>query len=1153
MLLSLKWVLIAALALGALAAPVAVKAAEGSVPFSLKAVSISAGDSHVLALLSDGTVRAWGRNNIGQLGNGSIQPSNVAMPVYELYNGQHRMLTKIMAVSAGPQYSLALDENGVVYSWGFNASNELGRDPEYMVSYAAEPIAGLPKIVKISAGSTHAKALAEDGTVWAWGDNQAGQAGIGSMGSDNYIPAPVQVLASADVPLTDIRDIRSKGSQTYAIQGDEGKLLAWGYNGRGQLGDGTYTHRAYPVPVMKKDGTPLEQIRALGGGDEYGFAVGTDGALWAWGTNESGQHGMNDRTLRTRAEKLILPSGDPFQEVAMVDGGYSHALAVKEDGSLWAWGSNMNFLGDAYTGQLGLGDNINFTLTPQKVELAESGMAISDIQQVAVASLYSVVLRMDGTVWSTGRNNFGQLGGNRSETHLARFAQMTMTDPRQANWAISKTEVFLNEEATVSLQLADYWRRIAMFGTDTIEFQSSIGTIDGLVYEGNGKFSAKVASNAEGNAVISASINGIFIPAKQNVKFVSRETKFKEALDFVIADAEAELAATEEGVDPGQYPADARLAFTNAIAEAKAVSADPDAAYTLYDAARKALLNALLDYWDSEIIEVDKSALNAVISESEDELASTTEGTDPGQYPASARTALSQAIAAAKIVASHSQATTGEVEQARAALSAALMAYRAAEVPEPDAPAWTAGELEATDVTGTALKLVWPEAKADAGVTGYRIYVGNDPDPLAEIASGQENSYLVEGLHKGVRYSFTVKAYNDAGESAGLSIEAVTLADKTALLDQLQRAKERLDDTSEGTSPGTYPARARTALTAAIAAAEAEAGKADSLQTSIDAAATALLQAIAAYDSSVITPGPTNPGGPVIVPVLSSSNELKQLGIMAGGTRIELIPAFSPTVFDYKIVTDAEELEISFELAHQGAKATVRQDGKEISGNLWKLNTGDNTFTITIAAEDGTERVYRLSVTRLASEPKPPQKELTDIAGHWAENEIKQAAALGLADGYPDQTFRPDQSVTRAEFVVMLVKLLQPKQSGTAHSFADQASIGAWAEQAAAQALELGWVQGYEDGTFRPNQSISRAEAAVITARALGIGGNKDASTGFGDDDRIPSWAKASIEALRLKGIVGGRGANQYMPQAGITRAESITLLMRLYEGSETE
>ncbi|RJE91336.1 hypothetical protein D3P07_04610 [Paenibacillus sp. 1011MAR3C5] len=1543
--LALNWLLIAVLAIGAWAAPGAANAA-GDEPYTLKVTSISAGDSHVLALLSDGTVRAWGRNNIGQFGNGSIESLNVAMPVYEMYNGQHRTLTKIVAVSAGPQYSLALDENGVVYSWGFNASNELGRDPEFMVSYAAEPIAGLPKIVKISAGSTHASALAEDGTVWAWGDNQMGQAGIGT--SRNYVQFPVQVLASAGVPLTDIRDIKSKGSQTYAIQGDEGKLLAWGYNGRGQLGDGTYTHRSYPIRVTKADGTPLEQIRAIGSGDAYGLAIANDGALWVWGSNEAAQLGLNHTSIRTRAEKLILPSGDPFDDVKMVDGGFNHTLAIKQDGSVWAWGSSMNYDGNAVTGQLGLGDNASFVQSPEIVGLAENGAAISDIQQVATAAFYSVVLREDGTVWSAGSNNYGQLGGNRSETHLARFAQMTMTDPRQAYWAIGKTEVLLNEEVAVSLQLADYWRRNSKFGTDKIEIQSSIGTVDQLIYEGDGKFSAKVASTSEGRAVITASINGVVIPAKQNVRFLSAETQYKEALDFVIADAEAELAATEEGIDPGQYPASARLAFAQAITEAKAVSAETGVPYTIYDTARKNLLNALMDYWDSEIIEVDKTALNAVISEAQSELSttvggndpgqypasartaldqaitaantvalnviattaqveqaridlsaalttyrgskvpeadktalnaviaeaetelasteegtnpgqypasartvlgqaitaakvvalnviataaqveqaridlsaalttyrgakvqeadktalnaviaeaetelasteegtnpgqypaiartalsqaittakivasnakataaqvekartdlnaalatyraakvpeagkdalnaviveaetelsstvegtnpgqypasartalsqaitaaktvasneqataaqvekartdlnaalttyraakvpeagkgalnaviveaeaeldsttegtnpgqypanartalsqaitaaktvasnakataaqvekartdlnaalttyraakvpeagkdalnaviveaeaeldSTTEGTNPGQYPANARTALSQAITAAKIVASNAQATVAQVEQARIDLNAALAAYRASEVVQPDAPIWTSGEAKVSEVTGTALKLTWPEAKADSGVTGYRIYMNNDLKPLVQIDAGQDNSYLVDSLDTGVRYSFTVRAFNDAGESVGLSVEVVTLADKTVLLEQIQTAKKRLADTSESTRPGTYPASARTVLTTAIVTAEAEVDKADSLQVTIDTAATVLQQAIAAYDDSVIKPGPTSPGGPSTEPERSSNNELKQLTIMAGDSRIELVPAFSASISDYTIETEAEELEITFEFAHHGAEATVFQDGKKISGRLWKLLAGENKFIITIVAEDGTERVYRLNIQRKAPEPKPPLKELIDIAGHWAENQIKQAVALELVDGYPDQTFRPNQSVTRAEFVVMLVKLLQPKWTGTTHEFTDQASIGTWAERATAQALELGWVQGYDDGTFRPNQSITRAEAAVILARALGIGKDSAEITGFSDDSSIPSWAKAAVEALRLEGKIGGRGANLYMPQANITRSESIALLMRLYTDNEIE
>src|SRR5690606_31280905 len=117
-----------------------------------------------------------------------------------------------------------------------------------------------------------------------------------------------------------------------------------------------------------------------------------------------------------------------------------------------------------------------------------------------------------------------------------------------------------------------------------------------------------------------------------------------------------------------------------------------------------------------------------------------------------------------------------------------------------------------------------------------------------------------------------------------------------------------------------------------------------------------------------------------------------------------------------------------------------------------------------------------------------PLPSFSDIAGHWAERQIIQAAMNHIVSGYPDGTFRPDHPITRAEFTVMLVNTLE--LDGTASldaldAFTDKEDIGAWAREAVAKAKQANIVIGYEDGTFRPGANITRAEMAVMVARAL--------------------------------------------------------------------
>jgi len=176
------------------------------------------------------------------------------------------------------------------------------------------------------------------------------------------------------------------------------------------------------------------------------------------------------------------------------------------------------------------------------------------------------------------------------------------------------------------------------------------------------------------------------------------------------------------------------------------------------------------------------------------------------------------------------------------------------------------------------------------------------------------------------------------------------------------------------------------------------------------------------------------------------------------------------------------------------------------------------------------------------------QSALSDISGHWGESAILSAVRRNFVAGYSDGTFRPNHPITRAEFTVMLVKALQLEGAGQAFSFVDRDRIGGWAKQAIASAVQAGIVSGYNDGTFRPNARITRAEMAVMLVKALRLTVAPDATTGFEDDRDIPEWAKGAVETIYAQGIVSGRSGNKYAPKQDMTRAEALTVIMRILE-----
>lgn len=173
----------------------------------------------------------------------------------------------------------------------------------------------------------------------------------------------------------------------------------------------------------------------------------------------------------------------------------------------------------------------------------------------------------------------------------------------------------------------------------------------------------------------------------------------------------------------------------------------------------------------------------------------------------------------------------------------------------------------------------------------------------------------------------------------------------------------------------------------------------------------------------------------------------------------------------------------------------------------------------------------------------------SDIAHHWARESIIRAAALGWVNGYPDGSFRPDGRISRAEFTAMLARAVAlPAGEGPAPEFADAALIPEWARPFILKAAGAGIIQGYEDGAFRSGQPITRSEITVMIMRASGESADKGNTPSFADAALIPAWASPSVAAAHELGFIQGRGNNLFVPGAHTTRAEAVTLILRLLD-----
>ena len=362
-------------------APMASETDAAVIATGPRLISLSAGEDTTCAVLEDGTARCWGANSVGQLGNGTTTSS--VRPV--VVSG----LTDAIQISTGYDLTCALRSGGTVVCWGDNFNGRLGTGDE---EDSSVPVAveGLTNVTQVVAGFSTVCALTDRGDVWCWG--RGGELGDGGVDSSG-VPIPVPTLEDVTVLAGASHGGTSLSSHTCGFQ--LSGPFCWGLNSDGQNGNGTQDSNRSPVPVAHPGGTAIavgmnhgciasptdtqcfgasaligdgsverrlsptpvmttQRFTALAAGFDHTCGLTSEGDVWCWGRNGSGQIGDGEPLVIS--DQRLVPVQADVSDVTLLAAGASHTCAHTESGVTYCWGRNEY-------GELGWGEPSSSTRT----------------------------------------------------------------------------------------------------------------------------------------------------------------------------------------------------------------------------------------------------------------------------------------------------------------------------------------------------------------------------------------------------------------------------------------------------------------------------------------------------------------------------------------------------------------------------------------------------------------------------------------------------------------------------------------------------------------------------------------------------------------------------------------------------------------------
>jgi len=327
-------------------------------------------------------------------------------------------------VSAGGYHSLAIKTDGTLWGWGENSGGQVGDNTRASRSTPRQ-IGTATNWKQVSAGRAMSAAIKTDGTLWTWGWNFPGSLGQGLA----YINLPARSTPQQVGTATNWKQV-SVGGESSGLSGaccaaikTDGTLCTWGLNSYGQLGDNSRVTKSAPVQEFTSSTNWVQVSMA----ENHAMAIKNNGTLWGWGRNDNGQLGQRDLIISRSTPRQEFTSSTNWKQVSASP---VNTLALKTDGTLWCWGDN-------FYGQVGDNTRLDRS-TPRQVGTA------TDWKQISSGALYNMAIKTNGSLWFWGRNDFITTGVSGNNDLISRSTPIQVgyeTNWKQVSASISVSAV----------------------------------------------------------------------------------------------------------------------------------------------------------------------------------------------------------------------------------------------------------------------------------------------------------------------------------------------------------------------------------------------------------------------------------------------------------------------------------------------------------------------------------------------------------------------------------------------------------------------------------------------------------------------------------------------------------------------------------------